>query len=134
MAWYDQRLAEAFGSDRAASKKLDLCFIDASHTLHHVVADIRFFQSRCRFLLFHDIVDADSFGVRRTWHRLSSRLRWERDQRALTRAANLDWTTWAVQAGYVVKECTQQAGTRRSNFGLGLISAQHLNSTWLDDA
>ena len=113
------------------ASKIDLCFIDGHHSFVHVASDVRFFQPRCRFLLFHDIADADSKGVRTVWNRLSSRLLWERDQHAggcdqLSKSAS-----WAVEQGYLVKECTQQAGTNRSNFGLGLISAQRLNLSWL---
>ena len=131
-AWYRQHLMEAFGSADRTASKLDLCFIDASHTIHHVIADVRFFQPMCRFLLFHDIVDEDSRGVRLTWRWLSSRLRLERDQLIKERAPRAELTSWAVNHGYFVKECTEQAGTRRNNFGLGLISAQRLNSSWLD--
>ena len=131
-AWYSQRLREAFGSAGHKASPLDLCFIDASHTFHHVVADVRFFQPRCRFLMFHDIVDADSQGVRQVWHWLSRRLRWERGQLAEERAHGSDSTARAIETGYFVKECTEQAGTRRRNFGLGLISARRLNSSWLD--
>lgn len=134
VAWYHEHLAEAFGPADRETSKLDLCFIDASHTFKHVVEDVRFFQPMCRLLLFHDIVDADSVGVRQLWHFLSSRLRSERDQHAPAGVAGLNGTAWDVEAGYMVKECTQQAGTRRFNFGLGLISAQRLKSSWLDEA
>ena len=84
--------------------------------------------------MFHDIVDTDSKGVRTVWYWLSKQLLWERDQHAAERALGSNRTAWAVQEGYFVSECTQQAGTNRWNFGLGIISAQHIKSSWLDAA
>ena len=57
--WYEQRFAESHLSSASAlegASKIDLCFIDAEHSFGHVRADVRFFQPRCRFLMFHDIV------------------------------------------------------------------------------
>ena len=109
------------------------------------MADTRFFIPQCRFLLFHDMVDSEAPGVRRVWQQLRQGLLQERgkrndllqqDQRtslsnAPASTGDSDETSWDVEEGYFVKECTQQAGTRRQNFGLGLISAQRLNSSWL---
>ena len=154
-AWYRARLAQSFNSFtvghtqqwtiRDSTEKLDLCFIDAEHSYRHVVADTRFFIPQCRFLLFHDMVDSEAPGVRRVWQQLRQGLLQERgkrndllqqDQRtslsnAPASTGDSDETSWDVEEGYFVKECTQQAGTRRQNFGLGLISAQRLNSSWL---
>eukprot|EP00908_Phaeocystis_cordata_P013921 Transcript_25033.p1 GENE.Transcript_25033~~Transcript_25033.p1 ORF type:complete len:524 (-),score=-13.43 Transcript_25033:126-1562(-) len=133
--WYEQRFAESHLSSASAlegASKIDLCFIDAEHSFGHVRADVRFFQPRCRFLMFHDIVDGDAYGVRAAWHWLSRGLMRERDRRAKERAPFSNSTAWAVEQGYFVKECTQQAGTRRRNFGLGIISAKRLNASWLD--
>ena len=128
-AWYRQRLAESLfshssstmSSGARAVPKIDLCFIDGLHSLEHVTVDVWFFQPRCRFLLFHDITDADSKGVRDVWWWLSSRLRRERAQLIASGAR-------VIEQHYLVKECTQQAGTNRSNFGLGLIAAPRLNT------
>lgn len=135
-AWYLERFAESNISSasalREAASKIDLCFIDASHSFANVRADVLFFQPRCRLLLFHDIVDGDSYGVRAVWYWLSRGLRRERDRSIAKEGASFSNTTaWAVEQGYFVKECTQQAGTNRGNFGLGLISAQRLNMSWL---
>jgi hypothetical protein len=134
-AWYLERFAESKLSSASATEeasKIDVCFIDAGHAFAHVSADVRFFQPRCRFLLFHDIVDADSYGVRAAWHWLSSGLRQERNRITMGDTTLLDSPAWAVEHGFFVKECTQQAGTRRSNFGLGLISAERLNISRLN--
>jgi len=148
VAWYDQRLAESFGSiaspsiesvvwrrvdpHNRASSKIDLCFIDAAHGFPHVVEDVRYFQPLCRFLLFHDIVDADSVGVRTVWKFLSGWLLREREQRTKELNPVPNSTLWEVNEGFYRRECIQQAGTNRRNFGLGIISAQHINSSWLD--
>ena len=96
---------------------------------------MRFFQPQCRFLLFHDIWDYDAHGVRAVWSRLKTQLLRARDARIASdgpaAAAHLRGS-WAVDEGYFVKECTQQVATRRRNFGLGVISAQRLQSSWLD--
>ena len=132
--WYRHRLAESFGSSVSSAKeKIDLCFIDGGHALQNVVADVKFFRTRCRFLLFHDIIDTDSQGVKKLWVWLKTWLLLERAQRIKTSSPPpvSDLTSWDVEEGYLVKECIQQAGTRRKNFGLGLISAQRLNSSWV---
>ena len=116
-----------------AGRMIDLCFIDAEHSFQHVSADVRFFQPICRYLIFHDIVDYDAAGVRTVWLWLSSRLIYEREGHAAERAAAADPTAWDAERGYYAKECVQQAGTNRWNFGLGLISARRLNHTWLDE-
>lgn len=152
-SWYRQRLAEFLQSSTSATEEadlparhpgvdasshnpagpeLDVCFIDGGHKFHQVSADVRFFQPLCRFLLFHDITDADSRGVYAVWHRLRTRLLWERINHERANQGESNGTAWAVERAYFVKECTQQVGTNRSNFGLGLISAQRLNSSWLD--
>lgn len=153
-AWYRERLAESFFAAEAAApldfgvggaagdggasshgtsdEKIDLCFIDGEHSFRHVKADVRFFLPRCRFLMFHDIVDGGTPGVQAVWRWLSSRLLQERDQRIKERTPLSDSTSWTIERGYFVKECTQQAGTRRWNFGLGIMSAERLNASWLD--
>lgn len=139
-AWYEQRLSESFAScqPRLQQRKIDLCFIDGEHKFASLAEDVKFFRSRCRFLLFHDIADTDSRDVVRIWNRLSRRLLWERDQRAKQAARKSPSTTsrastasQGAERGYFVRECTQQAGTNRSNFGLGLISTRHLNVSWI---
>ena len=128
--WYDQRLAESFSACQPRQHmKIDLCFIDGEHKFVDVAEDVRFFQPRCRFLLFHDIVDSDSKDVIKIWNRLSRSLLWLRQQR---KPFSNSSSRAATEDRYFVKECTQQAGTNRSNFGLGLISTEHLNVSWID--
>lgn len=100
--WYYTHLNKTFGKK---VKKIDLCFIDGEHGYKHVSADVKFFSQICKFLLFHDIVDTDSYGVRYTWNQLKTQ-----------------------RKESYFKECTQQAGTNRKNFGLGIISANDINA------
>jgi hypothetical protein len=137
-AWYRSRLAASFKFN-STMEKIDICFIDAEHIYRFVVADLRFFLPLCHFLLFHDIVDSDTKGVRRIWSRLRNELLLKRDKRSLERgertepgAPASEMTMRDMMEGYYVKECTQQAGTNRKNFGLGLISTRYLNSSWFD--
>lgn len=103
--WYRQQMNRTFASD----EKIDLCFIDGEHGYPYVSADVRFFAPLCRFLLFHDIVDADSHGVKKTWGILKKH----------------------NKRNNFVYECAQQAGTKRRNFGLGLISALGIDTSHL---
>ena len=104
--------------------------------LRHVAADVRFFQPLCRFFMFHDIVDEDAAGVRMVWERLSRGLLRERERLTASDNSvlhNSNPDLWYAKHGYFLKACTQQVNTARRNFGLGLISAEHLQSSWLDD-
>lgn len=101
--WYRKHLQKTFST---SAKTLDLCFIDGEHGYPSVRADVQFFAPICKFLLFHDIVDADSHGVRYMWSQIKSQTQ-------------------------DMKECTQQAGTNRKNFGLGLVSSQNINLSLL---
>lgn len=87
------------------TRTLDLCFIDGEHEYKSVRANVKFFAPMCKFLLFHDIIDVDTKGVRYMWSQIKSQTQ-------------------------NVKECTQQAGTNRKNFGLGLVSSQNINPSY----
>ena len=101
--WYHTNLQKTFST---SAKTLDLCFIDGGHAYKSIRADVKFFASICKFLLFHDIVDVDTRGVRYMWSQIKSQTQ-------------------------DITECTQQAGTNRRNFGLGLVSSQNVNSSLL---
>merc|ERR1712217_457569 len=51
-------------------EKIDLCFIDANHTYEGVHEDVVWLQSRCRYLMLHDVIDSAVPGVGRQWQEL----------------------------------------------------------------
>ena len=66
------------------SKRVDLCFIDASHALRDLLADFDEMQPHCTHMLFHDVSDFDCWrnaggGPAKFWAGLKSlvpRTRW----------------------------------------------------------
>ena len=75
-------LRSHFRFDEAS--KIDLCFIDASHTMKDVKDDYLQFWPHCKYVMFHDVFDHDtaaSFsdgGVPRFWADLKANLHRER--------------------------------------------------------
>merc|ERR1712039_649200 len=55
------------GKHLPSTQKIDLCFIDGSHTYRGAIGDIRAFLPHCKYLMMHDIVDWTAGGVKTAW-------------------------------------------------------------------
>lgn len=94
---------------------LDLCFVDGSHSYSGVRKDYDELASHCRFMMFHDVVDFDSFalegrGIPGFWAHLK---------------ANVDRGR--------VREFIQQEAVFPTAFGIGLLLPNTLGTAESDN-
>jgi hypothetical protein len=68
------------GQFAALPSKIDLCFIDGDHHYDGIHKDVRSLETRCKYIMLHDVYDRDCPAVVLQWNRLkleSGGQRWE---------------------------------------------------------
>lgn len=93
-------------------KKIDLCFIDGDHRYDGLRRDICQFKDRCKYLMFHDIVDS----------KVSVSVLWERAKRGWKE--NPVWECKQQPEGIATSGADQQR-----IMGIGIMRMDHLQSS-----